>query len=251
MKNSAVANTLAIFKREFLSYFNSPVLYVIVVIYLLVAMSFTFFFGGFLQNNSASLEAFFGYHPWIFIVFAPAVGMRMWSEEHRLGTFELLMTMPLSPWHAIIGKFLASALVWAIGLALTFSIVITVSWLGNPDPGPIISGYVACYFYAIGCLAVTSAVSAFTRSQVICFIVSVTLCLGLTLIGFPGLVDTVVLMLPSSFEILIRFISYFSFLDHFTELTKGNLIFRDILYFISAIVVSMIITEWGLRSKRA
>jgi len=251
MKNSALATTLAIFKREFLSYFNSPVLYVIVVIYLLVAMGFGFFFGGFLRSDSASLMSFFGFHPWIFIVFAPAVGMRMWSEEHRLGTFELLMTMPLSPWHAIIGKFVASALVWAIGLALTFSIVITVCWLGDPDPGPMISGYVACYLYALGCLAVTSAASAFTRSQVICFIVSVTACLGLTLIGFPGLVDTVVRLLPESFEILIRFISYFSFLDHFTEMTKGILAVRDILYFASIIAISLVVTELGLRSKRA
>jgi ABC-2 type transport system permease protein len=252
MKNSSFANTFAIFKREFLSYVNSPVLYVIVVIYLLAAMGFTFFFGRFIDSDNASLtQSFFFWHPWIYVVLAPAVGMRLWSEEHRLGTFELLATMPLSPWHAIIGKFVAAALVWAIGLALTFSIVITVYWLGAPDPGPIISGYVASYFYALGCLALTSAVSAFTRSQVVCFIVSVAVCLLLTMIGFPGLIDFIVRSVPDSASGLVRFIGYLSFMDHFFEMTKGILVIRDILYFLSVIIVSLVITHLGLRSKRA
>lgn len=252
MKSRDFANTLAIFKREFLSYFNSPVLYVIVVIYLLASMGFTFFFGRLLDTDNASLtQPFFFWHPWIYIVLAPAVGMRLWSEEHRLGTFELLMTMPLSPWQAIIGKFFAAALVWLIGLSLTFPVVITVSWLGDPDPGPIITGYVASYLYALGCLAVTSAISAYTRSQVVCFIVSVALCIALTLIGYPGIVDSVVRTLPTSLESCVRFISYLSFMDHFYEMTKGIFVFRDVLYFISVIVVSLIATHIGLRSKRA
>lgn len=252
MKSRDLANTLAIFKREFLSYFNSPVLYVIVVIFLLASMGFAFFFGRFLDSDNASLtQSFFFWHPWIYIVLAPAVGMRMWSEEHRLGTIELLMTMPLSPWQAIIGKFVAAALVWAIGLALTFSIVITVCWLGDPDPGPMLTGYVASYLYALGCLAVTSAASAYTRSQVVCFIVSVALCILLTLIGFPGIVDTVVRTVPGSLESVVRFISYLSFMDHFYEMSKGILVIRDVLYFVSVIVVGLVVTDMGLRSKRA
>lgn len=252
MKNRDLENTLAIFKREFLSYFNSPVLYVIVVIYLLASMGFTFFFGRLLDTDNASLtQPFFFWHPWIYIVLAPAVGMRLWSEEHRLGTFELLMTMPLSPWQAIIGKFFAAALVWLIGLSLTFPVVVTVCWLGDPDPGPIMTGYVASYLYALGCLAVTSAASAYTRSQVVCFIVSVALCIGLTLIGYPGIVDTVVRTLPSSFESVVRFISYLSFMDHFYDMTKGKLAIRDIVYFLSVISVALIVTNMGLRSKRA
>lgn len=252
MKSRDFANTLAIFKREFLSYFNSPVLYVIVVIYLLASMGFTFFFGRLLDTDNASLtQPFFFWHPWIYIVLAPAVGMRLWSEEHRLGTFELLMTMPLSPWQAIIGKFVAAALVWLIGLSLTFPVVITVCWLGDPDPGPIITGYVASYLYALGCLAVTSAVSAFTRSQVVCFIASVWLCATLTLIGYPGIVDSVVRTLPTSLEASVRFISYLSFMDHFYEMTKGIFVFRDVLYFISVVIVSLFVTHMGLRSKRA
>lgn len=252
MKSRDLDNTLAIFKREFFSYFNSPVFYVIVVIYLLTSMGFTFFFGQLLNTDNASLtQPFFFWHPWIYIVLAPAVGMRLWSEEHRLGTFELLMTMPVSPWQAIIGKFVAAALVWLIALALTFPVVITVCWLGDPDPGPIITGYVASYMYALGCLAVTSAVSAYTRSQVVCFIVSVAVCVGLTLIGNPGIVDTVVRTLPSSMESAVRFISYLSFMDHFYEMTKGIFVLRDVLYFLSVIVVGLLITHMALRSKRA
>ena len=252
MKSRDLANTLAIFKREFLSYFNSPVLYVIVVIYLLASMGFAFFFGRFLESDNASLtQSFFFWHPWIYIVLAPAVGMRMWSEEHRLGTIELLMTMPLSPWQAIIGKFVAAALVWAIGLALTFSIVITVCWLGDPDPGPMVTGYVASYLYALGCLAVTSAASAYTRSQVVCFIVSVALCILLTLIGYPGIVDTVVRTVPDSLESVVRFVSYLSFMDHFYEMSKGIFVIRDVLYVVSVIIVGLVVTDMGLRSKRA
>jgi ABC-2 type transport system permease protein len=252
MNKRDLDNTLAIFKREFLSYFNSPVLYVIVVIYLLASMGFTFFFGRFLDSDNASLtQTFLFWHPWIYIVLAPAVGMRMWSEEHRLGTFELLMTMPLSPWQAIIGKFFAAALVWLIGLAPTFPVVLTVYWLGSPDLGPILTGYIASYLYALGCLAVTSAASAYTRSQVVCFIVSVALCILLTLIGYPGIVDTVVRTVPASLEGVVRLISYLSFMDHFYEMSKGIFVFRDVLYFLSVIVVALLVTHLGLRSKRA
>ncbi len=253
MKSRDFDNTLAIFKREFLSYFNSPVLYVIVVIYLLATMAFTFFFGQMLleRDNAALTETFFLWHPWIYIVLAPAVGMRLWSEEHRLGTFELLMTMPLSPWQAIIGKFMAAAMVWLIGLALTFPVVITVCWLGDPDPGPMITGYAASYLYALGCLAVTSAASAYTRSQVVCFIISVFFCLVLTVIGHPGILNSVINTLPPSLEHTVRFISYLSFMDHFFEMTRGIFVTRDVLYFVSVIVVGLIITHMGLRSKRA
>lgn len=245
-------NSLAIFKREFLSYFNSPVLYVIVVIFLLASQGFAFFFGRFLDTDNASLtQAFFFWHPWIYVVLAPAVGMRLWSEEHRLGTIELLMTMPLSPWSAIVGKFLAAALVWLIGLALTFPIVMTVNFLGDPDPGPIITGYLASYLYALGCLAVTSAASAYTRSQVVCFILSVALCLVFTLIGYPGIIDVAVRAMPSSMEWVVRFISYLSFMDHFFEMSKGILVIRDVVYFVSMIVVALVVTSMGLRAKRA
>jgi ABC-2 type transport system permease protein len=252
MNQSSFQKVRALFKREFLSYANSPVLYVILVIFLLATMGFAFLFGRFLDGNNASLsQAFFFWHPWIYVVLAPAVGMRLWSEEHRLGTVELLLTMPISPWQAILAKFKAAALVWLIALTLTAPIVFTVFYLGEPDPGPMVTGYAASYFYALGCLAVTSAVSAFTRSQVVCFIVSVALCLTLTLIGYPGIVDFVVRGLPGWGEAVVRSISYLSFMDHFYEMSKGIFVFRDVLYFLSVIVVGLLITSAGLRSKRA
>ena len=252
MSSKDIQSIWAIFKREFLAYFNSPVLYVIVFIFLLASQGFAFMFGRFLEGDNASLtQAFFFWHPWIYIVLAPAVGMRLWSEEQRLGTIELLMTMPIAPWHAIIGKFKAAALVWFIALALTFPIVWTVFYLGDPDRGPIMSGYVASYLYALSCLAVTSAVSAFTRSQVVCFIVSVAVCIVLTLIGYPGIIDWFVKSLPSSLEGGVRFIGYLSFMDHFYEMSKGVFVFRDVLYFISVIIFGLLVTSQALRAKRA
>ena len=252
MSKKDIQSIWAVFKREFLAYFNSPVLYVIVVIFLLASQGFNFMFGRFLEGGNASLtQSFFFWHPWIYIVLAPAVGMRLWSEEQRLGTIELLMTMPISPWHAIIGKFKAAALVWFIALVLTFPVVWTVFYLGDPDHGPIVSGYLASYLYALGCLAVTSAVSAFTRSQVVCFIVSVAVCILLTLIGYPGIIDSLVKSLPSSMEGGVRFVAYLSFMDHFYDMTKGVVYPRDVLYFVSVIIFGLLITGQALRAKRA
>lgn len=252
MSNRDIQNTLAVFKREFLAYFNSPVFYVIVVIFLLAANGFTFFFSRILDFDDVSLATrFFVWHPWIYTVLVPAIGMRLWSEEHRLGTIELLMTMPVSPWQAIWGKFLAAAMVWLIALGLTFPIVLVVSYLGDPDSGPIISGYVASYLYAMACLAVTSAISAFTRSQVICLVISVFVCFVIALIGDPSFTQVIVNTLPSGLEQVVRFVSYFSFMDHFFEMTKGIFVLRDILYFVSVILVSLLVTDLGLRSKRA
>jgi ABC-2 type transport system permease protein len=245
-----IQTTKAVFKREFFGYFNSPVAYVIIVIFLLAVMGFTFFFGRFLDGNNASLtQSFFVWLPWIFAVLGPAVGMRLWSEEHRLGTLELLMTMPVKPWQAILGKFLAAAVVWAIGLGLTMSMVATVYYLGSPDSGPILTGYLGAYFYALACLAVTSAVSAFTRSQVICFIVSVALCFAVTLMGYAPIKEA---MLRWSIpESIVKLISYCSFMDHFYDMSKGVLYMRDLIYFTSVIVISLLTTHVAISSKRA
>lgn len=242
----------AVFKREFLGYFNSPVAYVILVIFLLAVQGFCFFFGNFLDTDDASLtRPFFMWHPWIYMVLAPAVGMRLWSEEHRLGTMELLMTMPISPWQAIIGKFLAAAMVWYSALLLTFPVVWTVYYLGEPDAGPIISAYNASFLYAVSCLAVTCAVSAFTRSQVICFIISVAICLMLTLMGMQQVVDAIVKVVPSSLEGMVRFVAYLCFLNHFYDMSKGLLLMKDVLYFASVITISLMVTHFALESRRA
>lgn len=244
-------NIFTVFKREFFAYFNAPVAYIILVIFLLVSQGFAFYFGRFLDRDDASLGAFFGYLPWVFMVLAPAVGMKLWSEEHRLGTLELLMTMPISPWHSIIGKYLAAAAVWAIALLLTFPIVWTVYYLGSPDRGPIISGYIGSYLYALSCLAITCAVSAFTRSQVICFIISVALCLGMTLLGFQQIVEAMIKGSPASLEGVVRLVSYLCLLTHFYDMSKGLLLLRDLLYFGSVIVFCLMITRFALQSRRS
>jgi ABC-2 type transport system permease protein len=255
-------NTFTVFKREFFGYFNSPVAYVILFIFLVVVQAFGFFFGNLLETDNAALtQPFFMWHPWIYIVLVPAVGMRLWSEEQRLGTMELLMTMPISPWESILGKYLAAAFVWLIALVLTFPIVVTVYYLGNPDTGPIVSAYIGSYLYAAACLAVTCAVSAFTRSQVICFIISVAICLVLTLAGMQQVVDEAVKVFPEwsftvrgsefSMESIVRGIAYLCFLTHFYDMSKGLLVLRDLLYFVSVISLCLMVTHYAIQSRRA
>ena len=168
--NSSVANIRAIAKRELSSYFTSPVAYVFLVIFLLLAGFFTFTVGSFFERGEASLASFFSWHPWIYLVLVPAVGMRVWSEERRSGTMELLLTMPVNAWEAILAKFLASWAFLAIALALTFPIVVTVNELGSPDNGMIAAGYIGSFLLAGAYLAITCMTSALTRNQVIAFI---------------------------------------------------------------------------------
>ncbi len=248
---SSWKNIFAVYKRELLGYFNSPLAYIILVIFLLAVQGFTFIVGSFLSTDNASLQGFFSWHPWIYLMLVPAVGMRLWSEEQRLGTMELLMTMPISPWHAILGKYFAAATVWAVALLLTFPIVWTVFYLGEPDPGPIVSGYIASYLYAMTCLAITCAVSAFTRSQVICFIISVTICLLLFLLGLQMVVDAALKVTPDALTGLVKAISQLCFMTHYEYMTKGLLVFRDVLYFVSVIGVCLMITHHAIQNKRA
>jgi ABC-2 type transport system permease protein len=173
MSASAVIRTIA--RRELAAYFESPVAYVFLVIFLLLAGFFTFTFGGFFERGEASLGAFFGWMPWLFLFLVPAVGMRLWSDERRLGTIELLLTLPVTTGQAIIGKFLASWLFLAIALALTFPVVITANVLGDPDNGVIACGYVGSVLLAGAYLALSCMTSALARSQVVSFILAVML----------------------------------------------------------------------------
>src|SRR5687767_6325249 len=159
----AVANIKTIAKRELGAYFSSPVAYVFIVIFLLLCGIFTFILGGFFQRGQANLESFFLWHPWLYLFLVPAVGMRLWSEERRLGTMELLLTMPLTTWQAIVGKFLASWAFLGLALLLTFPVVITVNWLGDPDNGVIFAGYLGSFLLAGAYLAVSCMTSAMTR----------------------------------------------------------------------------------------
>src|SRR4026207_818193 len=157
--NSAISNIKTIAKREIGGYFASPVAYVFIVIFLLLCGFFTFMVGQFFRRDEASLISFFLWHPWLYLFRVPAVGMRLWSEERRMGTIELLLTMPITSWQAILGKFLASWLFLALALLLTFPVVITVKYLGDADIGPILCGYVGSLLLAGGYLAISCMTS--------------------------------------------------------------------------------------------
>ena len=169
-------NTLAIFRREFASYFATPLALVFIVIFLVVALSLTFFFGSFYENGQADLGSFFYFHPWLYLFLMPALSMRLWAEERKSGSIELLMTLPIAPWQAVVGKYLAAWAVAGLALALTFPIWITVNYLGDPDNGVILAGYLGSLFVAGGMLAIGACISAVTRNQVIAFILSALVC---------------------------------------------------------------------------
>ena len=187
---NAWRNVWTITKRELGAYFTSPLAYVFIVIFLLLCGFFTFFVGGFFERQEASLvRPFFDWHPWFYLFLVPAVGMRLWAEERRVGTIELLLTMPITAWQAIVGKFLASWLFLALALVLTFPVVITVNYLGNPDNGVILTAYVGSWLMAGAYLAISCITSALTRSQVVSFIISLVVCLFLILAGFPPVIN--------------------------------------------------------------
>jgi ABC-2 type transport system permease protein len=246
MGHWAAIGTVA--RRELSAYFESPVAYVFLVIFLLLAGFFTFTFGGFFERGEASLAALFNWLPWLFLFLVPAVGMRLWSEERRLGTIELLLTMPVAPWQAILGKFLASWLFLVIALALTFPLVATVNWLGDPDNGVIASGYLGAALLAGAYLAISCMTSALTRNQVIAFILAVVLCLLLILVGFSPLTDLLARWASPWF---VEAVTKFSVLTHYDGFQKGVLDSRDLLYFLSVMAFTLFATGVVIRSHRA
>ena len=245
--NASFGNIRAIARRELQGYFASPVAYVFIVIFLLMVGFFTFMAGGFFERAEASLIAFFLWHPWLYLFLVPAAGMRLWSEERRLGTMELLLTMPITTWQAIVGKFLASWLFLALALALTFPMVITVNYLGKPDNGVIFCGYIGSWLMAGAYLAISCITSAMTRNQVVSFIISVVVCLFFILAGFPPVIN----MLESwAWPWLVDTIAAFSVITHFEGFQKGVLDSRDIIFFLSLIGFSLFTTSVILREHR-
>jgi ABC-2 type transport system permease protein len=242
----AAIGTIA--KRELAAYFESPVAYVFLVIFLLLAGFFTFTFGGFFERGEASLASFFNWLPWLFLFLVPAAGMRLWSEERRMGTIELLFTMPVATWQAIAGKFLASWAFLVIALALTFPIVVTVNWLGDPDNGVIACGYLGATLLAGAYLAIVSMTSALTRNQVVAFILAVVLCLLLILVGFSPLTD---LLARWASPWMVEAVARFSVLTHYDGFQRGVLDSRDLVYFLSVMAFSLSATGVVLRNHRA
>lgn len=240
---------LTIYRRELGSYFSQPTAYAIIVVFLFVSMAFAFSFGSFIDANDASLEwSFFSWHPWIYMFLAPAVGMKLWSDEQRTGTIELLGTFPLSTWSAIIGKYLAAATVWLLALLLTFPIVLTVNYLGVPDNGAILSGYIGSFLVCCTFLAITMLISACTRDQVVCLIVSVVICAIMAFCGFDPVTRELSKAVSST---SVEAIVSFGVWDHFSSLNKGILRLQDLVWFGSFIMVSLLGTSAILSAKRS
>jgi ABC-2 type transport system permease protein len=237
-----------IVKRELASYFSSPVAYVFLVIFLLLTGFFTFTAGNFFERGEASLAAFFGWHPWLYLVLVPAVGMRLWAEERRSGTMELLLTMPVAPWQAIVAKFLASWVFLALALALTFPAVVTVNLLGDPDNGVIAAGYLGSLMLAGAYLAITCMTSAMTRNQVVAFILAVVICLFLILAGFNPVTD---LMVRWASPAVVDTIAAFSVVTHFDGFQRGVIDARDFVFFLSIIGFALFATGVIIRGHRA
>lgn len=235
-------------RRELGAYFTSPVAYVFLVIFLLLAGFFTFTAGNFFERGEASLGAFFAWHPWLYLVLVPAIGMRVWAEERRSGTIELLLTLPLTPWQAIIGKFLASWIFLAVALALTFPTVLTVNILGEPDNGMIAAGYVGSLLLAGAYLAITCMTSAMTRNQVVAFILSVVLCLFLILCGFNPVTN---LLVRWASPALVDTVAAFSVITHFDGFQRGVIDSRDLIFFLSVIGFALFATGIIIRGHRA
>jgi ABC-2 type transport system permease protein len=243
-------NIKTIAKRELTGYFASPVAYVFIVIFLLMTGVFTFMLGGFFEQGQATLHSFFFWHPWLYLFLAPAVGMGLWSEERRSGTIELLLTMPITAWQAIVGKFLASWLFLAIALALTFPVALTVNYLGHPDNGVILTSYLGSLLLAGTYLAISCMTSAMTRSQVVSFIISVVVCFFLILVGHP-LVTNFLYQVLGLGQGLVDTIASFSVMPHFDGFQKGLLDSRDLIFFLSVIVFSLFTTGVIIRGHRA
>jgi len=218
----------AIFRRELQSYFSTPVAYVFIVIFLVLMGTFTFYLGGFYERGQADLSGFFNYHPWLYLFLVPAISMRLWAEERKSGSIELLMTLPVTAWQAVLGKFLAAWAFTAIALFLTFPIWITVNYLGDPDNGVILAAYFGSLLMAGGFLAIGSCLSAITKNQVIAFVITVVVCFGFLLSGFPMVLDLFSGWAPQA---ILDGIASLSFLTHFSSIKKGVIDFRDIVYF--------------------
>jgi len=241
-------NIFTLMKRELGGYFTSPIAYVFLVIFLLLTGFFTFTVGNFFERGEASLVSFFTWHPWLYLFLVPAVGMRSWSEERRLGTLELLLTMPITTWQAILAKFLASWLFLALALVLTFPVILTVNYMGDPDNGLIVSGYVGSLLLSGAYLAVSCMTSALTRNQVISFILSVLICLFLILAGYTPVTD---LLVKWANPVVVEIIAAFSVMTHFEGFQRGVLDLRDLIFFLSVMAFALFTTGVIIRNQRA
>ncbi len=227
-----------VFKREFLGYFRSPVAYVFLIVFLVASVGLAFFVGGFFKANQASLQSFFVFHPWLYLFLIPAVGMRLWAEERRGGTIELLFTLPLTTLEAVLGKFFAAWAFLVLALVLTFPLALTVGWLGDPDWGVIVAGYLGSALMAGAYLAICSVLSSLTKNQVIAFVLGVVVNLALVFLGWSVFNGVLSGFLPVP---AVDFIANLGFIPHFDALSKGIIDPRDLAYFGSVMALALTI----------
>lgn len=246
---SAFVNAVAnVTRRELSGYFSTPVAWVFIVIFLVMSGVFTFYIGAFYERGIAGLEPFFQFHPWLYLFLVPAIGMRLWAEERRSGTVELLLTLPITTWQAVLGKFLAAWFFVGLALALTFPVWLTVNYLGEPDNGIVLAAYLGSWLMAGGFLAIASCMSALTTNQVVAFILSVVVCFGFLLSGLPMVMNLFTGWAPQA---LLDVIANFSFLAHFADISRGVIDIRDLVYFVLAMLLWLLATTIVLEMKKA
>jgi ABC-2 type transport system permease protein len=221
---------LPVFKREFLGYFRTPVAYVFLAVFLLASVGLAFFVSQFFKAGNASLESYFMWHLWLFIFFAPAAGMRLWAEERRSGTIELLFTLPVTPLQAVLAKFLAAWAFLSAGILLSFPMVITTAWLGDPDWGVIATSYLGSILMAGAALAVCSLMSALTKNQVIAFVLGLFVNLVLVFLGWSVFNEALSAALP---QVIVDVIANFSPTTHYDAFMKGIVDPKDVVFFVS------------------
>lgn len=237
--------TLAVFRREFAAYFATPLAYVFIVIFLLLAGAVTFFLGNFFGRGQADLEPFFMFHPWLYLFLIPAVAMRLWAEERKSGTIELLLSLPVSLTGAVIAKYLAAWAFAGVALALTFPFWLTVNYLGSPDNGAILAGYAGSFVLAGAYLAIGVCLSALTRNQVIAFVLACAVCFVFTVSGTPVVLNFFSGWAP---RLVVETVASFSFMTHYQAITRGVIDLRDVVFFGSLIAfclyANVVLVEW-------
>lgn len=237
-----------VFLRELRSYFATPVALIFLTVFLVISGFFTFKLGGFYEAGQADLRSFFVWHPWLYLFVVPAVSMRLWAEERKSGTIELLLTLPISLFEAALGKFLAGWVFLGIALLLTFPMVFTVCYLGDPDMGVILSSYLGSFLMAGTFLAIGCGVSAATDSQVISFVISTAICLVFILLGFDPVVEMLLNVFPNRF---VGILTDISFPVHFESIQRGILVLPDWIYFLSVMLYSLIAGVIIIERKKA
>jgi ABC-2 type transport system permease protein len=242
-----MAAALTVARRELTGYFATPVAIVFIVIFLVLSGALTFTLGGFFSRGQADLNPFFNFVPWLFLFLVPALTMRLWAEERRLGTIELLLTLPIAQGQAVAGKFLAAWAFCAIALALTFPLVVTVNVLGNPDNGVILSGYIGCLLVAGAYLAVGSALSALTKNQVIAFVLAVAVCFLFAAAGSPVVTE----FLSTRIPLLADIARALSVTERFNGFTRGVVSARDLVFFASFIGFWLFATTVAVDHRKA